>query len=309
MLTSPFDLSVLIVTYKTKDMVLDCIRSSMESCQKAGVRFQIIVVDNASGDGTIEAIREEFPQVKLIANADNLGPAKAYNQALRLAMPDSKYVMLLNSDIIVWPDTVGNMYRYLEDNPEISGVCGDLLFPDGRRQKIRTSIVSLRKPDYTQRFPATFVGSGFNMMRVAAFEKVGLYDENYYFYNEDLDWAERAKRAGLKFMFLPEAKVYHYQGQGSRQNYHAIIKELYKSNLYYFRKFYHPIIAELAYRLMLAEIFLKMNRLKREANNQNTPDYRKAELKKSLDNLYEARQQLVRYKKGGPTGHDHLLCR
>lgn len=297
MLTSPFDLSVLIVTYKTKDMVLDCIRSSMESCQKAGVRFQIIVVDNASGDGTIEAIREEFPQVKLIANADNLGPAKAYNQALRLAMPDSKYVMLLNSDIIVWPDTVGNMHRYLEDNPEISGVCGDLLFPDGTRQQIRTSIVSLRKPNYNQRFPATFIGTGFNMIRVTAYEKVGLYDENYYFHNEDLDWAERAKRAGLKFMFLPEAKVYHYRSQGFRQNYHAIIKELYKSNLYYFRKFYHPVIVELAYRSMLIELFLKIRRLKKEASNLNTTNERKAELRKSLDNLFAARQELVRFKK------------
>lgn len=292
-----FDLSVLIVTYKTRQMVLECIQSSMESCQKAELKYQIIVVDNASGDGTVEAVREDFPQVKLIANENNLGPAKAYNQALRQAMPESRHLMLLNSDIIVWPDTVGNMYRYLENNPDISGVCGDLLFPNGKRQKIRTNIVSFRKPDYSQRFPATFVGSGFNMTRAKAFEEVGLYDENYYFYNEDLDWAERAKRAGLKFMFLPEAKVYHYQGQGSRQNYNAITRELYKSNLYYFRKFYHPIIVELAYRLMLAELHLKMKRLIKEARGLDTSDKRNAEIGQSLDNLLEARRELVRFKK------------
>ncbi len=295
-----YDLSILIVTYKTRELVLKCIQSSIESCQKAGLtNYQIIVVDNASNDGTVEEITQRYPMVKLIASADNLGPARGYNKALRVALPQSKYVMLLNSDIVLWEDTVTHMYSCLETHEDVSGVCGQLFFPNGQRQRIRTNILDIKRADYSKPFRVTFVGTGFNMIRWQAYEQVGLYDENYYFYNEDLDWAERARRLKLKFILVPEAKVYHHLSQGSKQNYSAIIKELYKSNLYFFKKFYNPIIVSIAYGAIRLENWLAIRKLIKEAKDSNTTEERKIEIAKSLDVLNEAKQELIRYRKTG----------
>lgn len=282
-------LSVVIVTYKTRRLVEDCVRSAIEGCREAGVSYRVIVVDNDSRDGTVEMVRETFPEVVLIANTDNLGPAIAYNQGLRVALT-SPYVMLLNSDIVVLPGTVQAMHSYLSLHPEVSGVCGDLLFPDGRRQRIRTAIATLVPPDFSRTFRVTFMGTGFQMTRREVWQDVGLLDENYYFYNEDLDWITRANRRGHRFMFLPEARVTHFLSQGSRQNYSRIVQELFKSNLYYFRKHYHPLIGALAYPALLLDIGLRRRRVRaaiaKEAAKPGGGDREALErLETSLQNL------------------------
>ncbi|HHV62503.1 MAG TPA: glycosyltransferase family 2 protein [Firmicutes bacterium] len=154
------------------------------------------------------------------------------------------------------------MVSFLCAHPDVSGVAGKLLNPDLSLQKIRTSIIGLWPRNYNRVFPVKFVGSGFHMARASAFKDVGLFDENYYFYNEDLDWIERANRRGHKFMFLPGARVIHYSGQGSRQNWPAIERELYRSNIYYYRKFYGPIITFLALTCMKMEIWMKVRSLR-----------------------------------------------
>lgn len=255
----PVSLSVVITTYKTRELVRRCIESVMKDCERAGVDHEVIVIDNASGDGTVEMIRDGFPQVKLIANDRNVGPARAYNQGIRAA--SSPFILLLNSDVEVLDGTIGEMIDFLIAHPDVSGVTGKLLNPDLSLQKIRTSIISLARKNYDHIFPVRFVGSGFHMARASAFRDVGHFDENYYFYNEDLDWVERANRKGHKFMFLPGARVIHYSGQGSKQNWPAIQRELYRSNVYYYRKFYGPVITWLAVTCMKAEIWLKLGSL------------------------------------------------
>ncbi len=247
------ELAIVIVTYKTKELLRACLTSVLQECGRFLKKFDVIVVDNASGDGTVEMVREEFPKVHLIENEGNLGPARSFNRGLAVALKRAPVVVLANSDIRVLEHTIENMLGFLDKNPDVAGVCGPLLNPDLGRQQMRTHILSFRKRDLTRMFRATFVGTTFTMIRAATFRKVGGFDENYYFYNEDLDWAQRARRLHRRFVFLPDAPVIHYLSQGSKQNMSRIIQELYKSNIYYVKKFY-GWIAPLVLRLMHLEI-------------------------------------------------------
>lgn len=287
------ELSIVIVTYRTRKLVLECLASVYEDLKATSFSHQIIVVDNYSNDGTIEAIQENFPEVIIIANNENLGPARAYNQGIRKSI-DSSYIMLLNSDILVLPGTINAMHDYLVNHADVAGVCGDLFFPDGRRQLVRTAIIASIKPSYRRIFRVTFMGTGFQMTRSRVWQDVGLLDENYFFYNEDLDWITRAVRRGHRFMFLPQARVIHYQAQGAKQNRSRITRELFPSNLYYFQKHY-PILAFLAYWAIMLDIKLRLRRtraaLARESAKAADPAALAA-LAGSLADLTEAQRKV-----------------
>jgi hypothetical protein len=260
---------VVVVTYRTRELVRRCLES-VRSDLPPGLAVRLVVVDNASGDGTAEMIRRDFPEVHLIANEENRGPAAAYNQGVVAGLV-ARYVMMLNSDIELRPGTLGPMLSYLEQHPEISGVLGRLYNPDGTPQYMRVQIKQWRKPRWEEPFPATFVSTCFLMARREAFQRVGFFDEAYYFHNEDLDWSERATRLGLRFMYLPRVGVFHHCSAGKKQNYGPIMAELYPSNLYYFHKFYGPVIAALAQQAMLLEIRLTLHRLAKEAASATDP--------------------------------------
>ncbi len=280
------ELAVVIVTYKTKELLRTCLASIFQECGRFLNEFDVIVVDNASGDGTVEMVKAEFPETILVENEGNLGPAKAFNRGLAIALKRTSVVLLANSDIKVLDHTIQTMLSHLSDHPRVDGVCGPLLNPDLSRQMMRTGIVSLRRRDLTKRFRATFVGTTFAMIRAVTFRKVGGYDENYYFYNEDLDWAERAKRQGCYFTYLPDAPVIHYLSQGSKQNKSRIIKELYKSNIYFMKKFYGPLALLGLWSMRIeigriiaglrAELAKTTDATEREAVSQRIQDYLEA---------------------------------
>lgn len=280
------ELAVVVVTYKTRELLRTCLISAFEGCCQFLKEFDVIVVDNASGDGTVEMVKDEFPRVILVENESNLGPAKAFNRGLEIALEKAPVIILANSDIKVLGHTIQTMRGFLNDHPYVDGVCGPLLNPDLSRQMMRTGIISLRRRDLTKRFRATFVGTTFAMIRAATFRKVGGYDENYYFYNEDLDWAERAKRLNCHFTFLPDAPVIHYLSRGSKQNKSRIIKELYKSNVYFMKKFYGPLALLGLWSMRLeigriigglrAELAKTTDAGEREAISQRIQDYLEA---------------------------------
>lgn len=289
-------LAVVIVTYRTKELVRRCVESVKRDIP-AGLSAQLIVVDNASGDGTVEMLRQEFPEVQLIANEANRGPAYAYNQGVRAGL-SAKYVMMLNSDIELRPGTIGPMFDHLEQDPDISGVIGRLFNPDGTPQYMRVQIKQWRKPEWDRPFLATFVSTCFLMARSEAFRKVGLFDEAYYFHNEDLDWSERATRLGLRFRYLPGVGVMHHCSAGLKQNYSAIVRELYRSNLYYFHKFYGPTLAAIAQAAMLLEIRLRQRALVKAARGAASPEER-ARLLQSRTILDEAREKMLDFARQG----------
>lgn len=289
-------LAVVVVTYRTRELVRRCVESVQEDLP-VGVPARIIVVDNASGDGTVEMLRQDFPDVQLIANAENRGPAKAYNQGVKAAL-DAAYLMMLNSDIELRPRTIEPMLAYLEAHPSVSGVLGRLYNPDGTPQYMRVQIKQWRKPQWERPFPATFVSTCFLLVRREAFQRVGLFDEAYYFHNEDLDWSERAARLGLRFVYLPEVGVRHHVSAGKKQNYGPIMAELYPSNLYYFHKFYGPVLATLAQWAMLLEIRLTLGRLAREAQAASDPAERE-KLRQGMEYFKAGRARMLALARSG----------
>ena len=121
--------SVVVVAYRTRDLVLRCLRTVYE---RGGVPLEVILVDNASGDGTVEAVRDAFPQVTVVANTENVGFPRACNQALRVAR--GRYILYLNSDAFIGEGTLARCVQELESDPEVGIVGCRLVLPDGRTQ-------------------------------------------------------------------------------------------------------------------------------------------------------------------------------
>jgi Predicted glycosyltransferases len=190
-------LAVVVVTYQTRELLREfllSLRSEIESL--TGVAVNVVVVDNASTDGTVEMVRTEFPEVRVVANAANFGPARAFNQGLAEVLSDADVVLLANSDIYIHAGTLKRMIEFLGSHPRWMDAAGDFITRTVP-QFTRTRIVSLWPVSKDKPHRATFPGTGFSMIRASAFARIGGFDETYYFYNEDLDWAERARRAGL----------------------------------------------------------------------------------------------------------------
>lgn len=258
-------LAFVVLTFNTRDLLRNCLVSVSEECASLAnsIPSRVIVVDNASSDGTAEMVRDEFPAVHLMVNSENLGPAKGFNLGIAKALEDSDPVVVMNSDVVILPGTVETMLAFLAAHPEVDGVSGPLLNPDMTRQVTRAHIVRLLPVNRAKPFREDFPGTTFAMIRARAFRKVGGYDENYYFYNEDLDWATRAKRAACVFYHVPRAVVIHFGGQGRKQNISRIVAELYRSNIYYYSRHY-PRLAWLALILLRLEISWKIRNLRQE---------------------------------------------
>lgn len=231
-------LSILIVNWNTRELVLDCLRSLRASA--IALPHEIILVDNASTDGSADAVAAEFPEVTLIRNAENFGFARANNQAY--AASRGPYVFLLNSDTLVAPGQLEKLVAFLEAHPQAGIVGPKLLNPDGSFQLSATPFI---RPwdvyfEYA-RFPAALqpqqqktprrlyafepwrpmrvgyvIGAAF-LIRRAVIDRIGLLDEAYFMYGEEQDWCFRAQAAGWEVWFDPEAEVTHLGGQSAVQ--------------------------------------------------------------------------------------------
>lgn len=213
------NLSIIIVSYNTLDLTKRCLKSLTP-------KNEVIVADNHSTDGSVEMIRKEFSWVKLILNSQNLGFAKAVNQALRIAGGEN--FLLLNSDTIVKKGAVEKLVEFAEKvGPAIIGA--KMLNPDGIPQAsifhlptIKRAILEFwlgKKGEFSK-----YALTGLDPVRVEAVsggamlisreitKKIGLLDERYFMYFEDLDYCRRAKGAGFKIWYLPEAKIIHEHG-------------------------------------------------------------------------------------------------
>ncbi len=262
------DLGVVIVNWNTRDLLRDCLRSLAASDKR--VRLQVIVVDNASSDGSADMVRAEFPTVTVIASTTNGGFSYANNLGLRELGFDSevmktppRYALLLNPDTVVPPETFQVLIDYLDAHPGV-GVAGPrLVMLDGRldlacRRSFPTPEISLWRmtglsklfprnrrfgrynmtflPD-TQETEVDSVVGAFMLVRREAIVAAGLLDEVFWMYGEDLDWAFRIKEAGWTVMYLPRATVLHVKRAASRLNPRART-EFSRAMLLFYRKHY-----------------------------------------------------------------------
>ena len=261
------DLSVVIVNWNTKDLLRGCLNSIYGD--QPGVEFEVLVVDNASTDGSPEIIRREFPQVRLFANQKNRGFAGGNNQAI----PEchGRYVMLLNPDSVLKPDAIQILLDYLEDHPEAGVVGPRLINPDGSLQ-----VSCYPKPTVLREFwrmfhlDALYPLSEYRMdawradqpkrvdvlkgacllVRQKVFEKVGLLDESYFVYSEEVDFSRRIRQAGWELVWVPGAQVVHYGAESTSQVALKMFLQLYQGKVLYFRK-HHGWVAAHTYKLIL----------------------------------------------------------
>ncbi|MEB3220587.1 MAG: glycosyltransferase family 2 protein [Candidatus Sericytochromatia bacterium] len=233
---APPVVSIVIVNWNTRELLRACLESVAAATR---VSHEVWVVDNGSGDGSAALVREGFPGVHLIANADNRGFAAANNQALRLAQ--GTYVLLLNSDTVVHPGAIDAMVAFLHARPGVGAAGCRLLNADGTLQPsahafysplgalVENQLVAalwpwrhartpwLRLFDHSVARPVGWVCGAALMVRRAALREVGLLDEGFFMYGEEVDWQLRLQRAGWPVWFVPHGTITHLGGGSSRQ--------------------------------------------------------------------------------------------
>lgn len=285
-------ITAVVVNYKTRDLLAECLRSLYDEAHRLSVSFSVTVIENASHDGTVEMVRKDFPEATLIVNEENVGLARANNQGISLAIDKSEYILVLNSDITVLPGTITAMVNYLSQNPHVDGVRGPMLNPDGSRQFSKMNIWRVRPVNWHARFRLDLPGCAFALIRAETFRRVGGYDENHFFYNDDLDWGTRAKRLGCLFIYLPEAPVIHYGGRAKRHNRLRVIRETYRSNIYYCKRFYAPL-SWLALQLLLLELAYKRRKLQIKLKQLKAGSTKVEEIRELLAAYDDARRLML----------------
>lgn len=277
------DLSIIIVNYNTRDLLRKCLQSVFAS--RTNHAFEVWVVDNASTDGSAEMVRSEFPKVKLIENQENAGYARANNQAVKKLA--GRCVLLLNSDVEVAPDTFDKMLSFMDNNSTV-GISGckviksngelDLAcrrsFPNPVNAMFRLTGLSFLFPksrfsSYNltylpedQTAEVDSVMGAFLLVRREVINKIGLLDESFFMYGEDLDWCYRAKEAGFKVMYVPVTTVIHHKGSSSRKAPHKALYEFHRAmEIFYdkhYRKKYHFFVNLLAKIGIWTRYFIKL---------------------------------------------------
>ncbi|MDT8301034.1 MAG: glycosyltransferase family 2 protein [Sedimentisphaerales bacterium] len=251
------DVSIIVVSWNTRDILRNCLKSIYE--QGGEVAFEVIVLDNASTDGSAEMVKQSFSQVILIENSENRGFAAANNQGIAKAR--GRYVLLLNSDTIILDKAVEKTISFADTHPEAAVVGCRVLNQDRTLQPtcfMFPSILNmLLSSTYLYKlFPKNkffgrermtwwnrndirevdVVTGCFMLVRREAIEQVGLMDERFFMYAEETDWCYHFKKAGWKIIFTPAGEIIHLGGQSSRQKQCKMILQLRGSILLFMKK-------------------------------------------------------------------------
>lgn len=226
------DISIIIVSFNTKDFTLGCIDSIYSSQTKCG--YEIIVIDNKSSDGSVDVLRKVWRKHKnltLVENKSNLGFAKAVNIGIRMAK--GKHVLLLNSDTEVKKGALDKLVEFVEENDDVGVVGAKLLNTDGGIQKSvfhfptisraireywlgQKGAYELYSPGVNRPIAVDSVMGAAFLISFTARKQVRFLDERYFMYFEDLDYCRKVWDLGLKVYYLPSAEVYHYHGESGK---------------------------------------------------------------------------------------------
>jgi len=242
------DLAVIIVSWKVRDLVVNAIRTLLDDVQSSGLTAQVWLVDSASNDGTVEAVSAAFPDVRIIASQENLGFVRGNNAALRAIgfgggaadLPNAVY--LLNPDTITTPGATRALYDALMRDPQLGLVGARLSYEDGSFQHGAFAFPGLRQLwveffptpgrliegrfngryphhlyEQNNPFPVDFVLGATMMLRREVVERTGMFDEGFFMYCEEIDWAWRIHRAGFAVKCVPSAHVVHLAGKSTAQ--------------------------------------------------------------------------------------------
>ncbi len=269
------DLSIIIISYNVRDHLLNCIQSIYDN--DTGVKHEIIVVDNASSDGSVESLKIRFPYIKVIANSENAGFACANNQGY--AQSSGEYLLLLNPDTLVRGHVIQSVLNFMKTMPD-AGIAGcRLLNPDRTLQRSIQHFPSVTNnllkaifidrlllPENRRRTyyrPAPFIidycGGAFMMVRREALRDNDFLNDAFFMYSEEKDLALRLKRSGWKTYFVPLGEIVHFGGQSTGQMSEKMFLELQKSQAIFFAAHHSKPMAlalSLSWWLLLANTWI-----------------------------------------------------
>ncbi len=284
------DLSVIIVNYNTKQLLDDCLQSLQEADSPSG-GMEIIVVDNASSDGSQAMVAEKYPDATLIASETNLGFSAANNRGTAVAQ--GRYLLFLNSDTRVSREALIQPLDYLQTHPDVGAITVNLVYPTGQRDPdnhrgFPTPWASLchfsglgklfpQNPRFNQYFQAyrdfsrtheiDVIAGSFMMMPADLFHQLNGWDETYFFYGEDIDFCYRIHQDGRKIVYYPHVEVLHYKGASSGLRKESaqiakppkatrvrVAKESVRAMKIFYQKFYRQKYPRIVTALVLAGI-------------------------------------------------------
>ena len=260
------NVSIIIVNYNTREHLLKCLAAALHPDKDATCR--VIIIDNGSSDGSVEAARQQHPDIDIIRNEQNQGFARAVNQGLKAA-DKCDYHLILNSDARLSDDYLKKTIGFLETHPKCAVVTGQLLNPDGSRQNSFDNFPSIwsetlgksllriispkkypsKKQDYDSPLEVESVIGAAMLVRQKAIADAGPLDEDYFFFLEETDWCYRMKQKGWSIYFVPEALAYHLQGE-TKKLVRIPAKIEYLNSLYKFFRKRHTLPAYWLLRLI-----------------------------------------------------------
>jgi len=258
---SHMDLSIIIVSWRVKDLLKDCLNSIYNKTEN--LDYEVFVVDNDSKDGTEEMIKQQFPKVNLIVNENNIGFAKANNQAIKISKGD--YILLLNPDTKLVDNSIKKAYESMRINNQI-GIIGCRMYnPDNTNQpsvrkfptffamflimlKLHHLILNTKTMndylekdfDYEKSQEVDQVMGAFFMINRKVIDSIGLLDQHYFIWFEEVDYCRRVKNSGFKIIYLSDCKIIHHYGQSFKQVLNVRKQEIFNRSLLYYFKKHHP---------------------------------------------------------------------
>ncbi len=271
---SKIDLTIIIVNWNVKDLLRNCLKSIHESTSR--VSFEIFVVDNASADGSVEMVKEEFPQVKLIANEENLGFPKANNQATKIS--NGEYILFLNPDTVVYPKSVEMMVNFVKANKNCGAVGPMIMDKEGKidftcaRNFPTVATMLFRVLHLNRLFPRSKLFGKYSisywdhkdsrsipcltgacmLVRRKTLEEVGFFEDQLPMFFEDRDLCRKIKEKGWDVHYLSSAKIRHFQGSCTKRFAHnELVERMLWEALDMFFKKYHGNLYSLIFHVVL----------------------------------------------------------
>jgi GT2 family glycosyltransferase len=243
-------ISIVIVSYNVCQLLDECLQSVQRALQ--GIDGEIWVVDNDSTDNTVAVLQPRYPDVHFIANKDNVGFARANNQAIRQS--DSEYVLLLNPDTVVYEPTIRGCIDFMDHHPEAGGAgvmmhnADGSLAPESRRGLPTPWVAGLKMLGFTKRYYMSHlpwdqpgridvISGAFCMLRRKAIDQIGLLDEDFFMYGEDIDLSYRLLKGGWQNWYLPY-EITHFKGKSTQKTDFRYVHIFYQAMLIFFRKHY-----------------------------------------------------------------------
>jgi hypothetical protein len=271
-------LSIIIINWNTKDLLKNCLESISE--YTSNLDYEILVVDNASSDDSVEMIEKEFPQVRLIKNEEDFGFARANNQAIKESK--GRYILLLNPDTqILNNGALEKMIGFMENNKKVGILGPKTVAKDGSLQiscyrfdslstLLSTNVFfnklgkgnTYKKFDFNQTKKVDMIMGGCLLTKREVIEDIGLLDENFFLCSEDADWCLRAKKKGWEVVYYPTVEIIHIGAANyekmSKEEREEFDREAYKSRIKFFKKHFSKVEAKVMSALLFIGALLRL---------------------------------------------------